>query len=555
MTVGQKLLEYMLEKHGNMKILPNTQRLGKLTFDSNQVRKSKTNPNVLIAKASDGKDYGVVRKDDGSYDYAGSSRNATFGDRMATASANPNIANRILDTAGLLMSEPQRMMTRKLSNNKYNSPSEFIQDSKLPQGLKNTVGLASDMIADPSNLVGAGTAAKAVKLAMMLPAIPALAKSSKVLSKIGDAMQSFKSEANWNKWNPETLKRPDLLEEYDNIEKSSKADGSWLKSIDGKPWSPTKEAKELGLEKEQYLSQSGKGFKKAYPEGFDLTYRGSLRNIDPELRSSFNNNTENNDFKTIFSSNDALAEGYANKKIDITTLTPMDKMVYPKNITTIHDINNNTSAGKILPLIHGKGKNLDIDVLDKYWGDVTEKRDILQFKNMYEGELKRAIDDFNSNKSSEWLKDKSFSRIQNILYKQKLLEKLSKNPDNITNNKKEYDKIKEKFSDINQWKNNKIDTNDLAKYLEESSDLNKINLKNINDSGLGDVTIVKHKPGYFLKSSIGNVGDYDMNNPNIHKGIVPGAIAAGAAASTMSNKDKNNKFKYGGKLLPLLNKF
>jgi hypothetical protein len=90
-----------------MKILPNTQRLGKLTFDSNQVKKSKTNPNVLIAKASDGKDYGVVRKSDGSYDYAGSSRNATFGDRMATASANPNIANRMLDTAGLLMSEPQ----------------------------------------------------------------------------------------------------------------------------------------------------------------------------------------------------------------------------------------------------------------------------------------------------------------------------------------------------------------------------------------------------------------------------------------------------------------
>jgi hypothetical protein len=37
--------------------------------------------------------------------------------------------------------------------------------------------------------------------------------------------------------------------------------------------------------------------------------------------------------------------------------------------------------------------------------------------------------------------------------------------------------------------------------------------------------------------------------------LPPAAIAAGAAASTMSNKDKNNKFKYGGKLLPLLNKF
>ena len=27
MTVGQKLLECMLEKHGNIKILPNTQRM------------------------------------------------------------------------------------------------------------------------------------------------------------------------------------------------------------------------------------------------------------------------------------------------------------------------------------------------------------------------------------------------------------------------------------------------------------------------------------------------------------------------------------------------
>jgi hypothetical protein len=160
-----------------MKILPNTQRLGKLTFDSNQVRKSKTNPNVLIAKASDGKDYGVVRKSDGSYDFAGSSRNATFGDRMATASANPNIGTRLLDTAGLLMSEPQRMMTRALTNNRYNNPEEVVADSKLPDGmLKNTLGFAAGMLADPFNAVGAGAGTKAAKLAMMLPAIPGLNK-------------------------------------------------------------------------------------------------------------------------------------------------------------------------------------------------------------------------------------------------------------------------------------------------------------------------------------------------------------------------------------------
>ena len=199
-----------------MKILPNTQRLGKLTFDSNQVRKSSTNPNVLIAKASDGKDYGVVRKSDGSYDFAGSSRNSSFGDRMATASANPNIGTRLLETAGLLASEPQRMMTRKLSNNKYNSPSEFIQDSKLTQGLKNTVGLASDMIADPSNLVGIGIGAKAAKLAMMLPAIPGLNKlfkSSKVISKVDNIVKPLNSEMSWGK---------DYFEKLENMDNSLK---------------------------------------------------------------------------------------------------------------------------------------------------------------------------------------------------------------------------------------------------------------------------------------------------------------------------------------------
>ena len=179
MTVGQKLLEFMLEKHGNMKILPNTQKLGKLTFDSNQVRKSKTNPNILIAKASDGKEYGVVRKSDGNYDYAGSDRNLSLKDRLNIASASPNIANRALGTASTLMSEPQRMMTRALSGNRYNSPGEVVANSKLPDGrLKNTLGLAADIVADPFNLVGAGIAAKTGKY------LPKLFKSSKAATNV-----------------------------------------------------------------------------------------------------------------------------------------------------------------------------------------------------------------------------------------------------------------------------------------------------------------------------------------------------------------------------------
>jgi hypothetical protein len=83
---------------------------------------------------------------------------------MATASANPNIGTRLLETVGLLTSEPQRMMTRALTNNRYNNPEEVVADSKLPDGmLKNTLGFAAGMLADPTNLVGAGIGIKSLK--------------------------------------------------------------------------------------------------------------------------------------------------------------------------------------------------------------------------------------------------------------------------------------------------------------------------------------------------------------------------------------------------------
>jgi hypothetical protein len=146
-----------------MKILPNTQRLGKLTFDSNQVKKSKTNPNVLIAKASDGKDYGVVRKSDGSYDYAGSSRNATFGERLITGiNQESTPGGKLFATASTLMAEPQRMMTRALTSNRYNTPSEIIHNTKLPQNFKNVAGFTADMVLDPMSYVGLGLGAKGI---------------------------------------------------------------------------------------------------------------------------------------------------------------------------------------------------------------------------------------------------------------------------------------------------------------------------------------------------------------------------------------------------------
>ena len=466
-----------------MKILPNTQRLGKLTFDSNQVRKSSTNPNVLIAKASDGKDYGVVRKSDGSYDFAGSTRNLSLKDRLIMGiNQESTPGDKLYSAASTLMSEPQRMMTRGLTNNKYNTPGEVVANSKLPDGrLKNTLGLASDMIADPSNLVGIGAGAKAAKFAMMLPAIPALAKSSKIMSKIDDAIQPFKSEINWSKWNKEIPDNIQLMKEYDTIEQTSKANNTWMKNPDGSSFEGTPE---------QFVQQSSNNFKKAFPEGYDKTYRGdrvhyNIMNDDLYNLKTFTGNKDmalNYTYENAqpFTSNSPLGMN-PNRGKDIMSSEGIYELYGKKSINS-----------KIL----NSKRNADYSDIDIYDEDVLN-----YFKNKELG---------NKNLKSSYNKDMR-----------------------------------------------PISTDDLAYQYLKDKNLDNLTINNIYDSSVkpGTVRINNNKPGNYLKSMQGNNGMFDMNNPNIYKGIVPGAIAAGAAASTMSNKDKNNKFKYGGKLLPLLNKF
>lgn len=297
-----------------MKILPNTQRLGKLTFDSNQVRKSKTNPNVLVAKASDGKDYGVVRKSDGSYDFAGSDRNNSFGDRMATASANPNIGTRLLETAGLLASEPQRMMTRKLTNNRYNNPEEVVADSKLPDGmLKNTLGLAAGMVIDPFNLVGAGAgiASKASKY------LPKLFKSSKTASNVlsstknlDDLKEATKFAKKYGYELPKNLDRiaqSDMLTDR-TIRGLMNRHNTFVRGVSTN-WD------EIGRKKPEILKQlESKGFNLSTPEGTKAAAEYMATHIPGQTgygRVGLNSDVFNKGFDGLYTSNSIpTAEGY-----------------------------------------------------------------------------------------------------------------------------------------------------------------------------------------------------------------------------------------------------
>ena len=67
----------------------------------------------------------------------------------------------------------------------------------------------------------------------------------------------FKSEIDWGKWNKEIPQNKKLLNEYNEIEKSAKESGNWMKNTDGSNFKGTPE---------QFVQQQSSNFKKAFGE-------------------------------------------------------------------------------------------------------------------------------------------------------------------------------------------------------------------------------------------------------------------------------------------------
>jgi hypothetical protein len=72
----------------------------------------------------------------------------------------------------------------------------------------------------------------------------------------GSANSKFQSEIDWSKWNPDTPKYPELINEYNAIEESTKKAGTWMKNADGSAFKGTPE---------QFIQQQSSHFRKAFP--------------------------------------------------------------------------------------------------------------------------------------------------------------------------------------------------------------------------------------------------------------------------------------------------
>jgi hypothetical protein len=121
----------------------------------------------------------------------------------------------------------------------------------------------------------------------------------------------FKSEINWSNWNKEIPENVPLMQEYNAIEESTKANGTWMKNPDGSPFQGTPE---------QFVQQNSENFKKAFgnsklvnPDGSPtIQYHGSAKKFDTFDESKFQLGDSGYSGKGIYTSpSKTTADSYA----------------------------------------------------------------------------------------------------------------------------------------------------------------------------------------------------------------------------------------------------
>ena len=247
--------------------------------------------------------------------------------------------------------------------------------------------------------------------------------------KIPKPTSSFKSEIDWDKWNPETSKYPELINEYNTIEESTKKADIWMKNPDGSTFKGTPE---------QFIQQQSSYFKKAF---------GDSKLVNPDGSPAF--------------------QYHGGKKGYEQFLTPQDKGYIKRDSYTGDQgiyFTPSKSRGK------SYAKNTPKDDRELY-------QTYVNMENPYTGKIK-----------GTFRKD----QITNEQY-----EELLRN---------EYDGI--------------IDKN-LFPYHRQ--------------------TIVFDPKR--IKSAVGNVGFFDMTNPNIYKGLVPTVLGGTAAAAIQQKKQGGSVIK------------
>ena len=334
---------------------------------------------------------------------------------------------------------------------------------------------------------------------------------SKALSKAGQFIKRG-SSLDWAAWNPEIPNNPKLMKEYLEIEKKTKADGSWMKNPDGTDFDGPPEL---------FVQTKSEAFQKAFPNGYDKLYRGAAVGDNKGLTST----AKSRDFEgetQFFSEHRSQAEEYAKSGPANRETVGADyadrssgvyELAYPPDTPRL-DLDTRGSGFASIELFSEK----TVPELEK---GVAELKEILRTS-------KNAPERSNAAYNLEWMEE--------------ALKYIKENPNpKRVSSDAEINKFLERYRN---WAQGNEDaaipggmyTDDIAIFMEENPALyDRIVLRGLDDEAIGDVNMINMSRAPYPKSLKGNVGTFDLNDPNVFKALLP-LLGAGYYGASQTNQ-------------------
>jgi len=405
------------------------------------------------------------------------------------------------NTSSLFNAPNSTARARNLSGGAGNSPlnSEFIIPPHLMDNLR--MNAPADMyrndifkaITDLYKSLG-GDIPKNQLGGLKTLAKELLKKSDDIIPKIQSYFRNiykgtddFVSEIDWSKWNEAIPQNKVLLQEYNLIEETTKANKTWMKNADGSAFKGTPE---------QFIQSKSGNFQKAFPQGYQSVYRG-VPGEDIEKFGPLGVNTKRTDIGTgVFTADENVAKNY--------------------NFSA----GSSRRDGHTLNLaMRNSDNSLIFDALGNFHGDLnfigTSKEMLKKNLDIFRKRFKEQI-----NRGYDMTVDRNSA--SNLPAKLESYENFYKNYDEIVSNPVYQKLVKYKKDLLNSRKGtkkpgfNNFSTDDLAGFLEREG-LDNIQLRYVEDGSMGTTNIHNQVPGNYLKSLVGNDGTFDLTNPNIYK--------------------------------------
>jgi hypothetical protein len=305
-----------------------------------------------------------------------------------------------------------------------------------------------------------------------------------------------KSLRNWIDVNESILDNKILLQEYQLIEETTKANGTWMKNADGSAFQGTPEL---------FIQSKSKNFQNSYPEGITEVWRG-MEEPSSNLLNDVNLSVVDGDGSKMITGTGAFTgnEDLAKRYIGTNENSPLYQLAMRNSDNSIE-----------IPGLGSDWLNITNPYMKKKESLIRELQ--LNIKALENARLAKAHGNTQYTDYFFYNADKRNKELANVIL----------NYDDVVANKnyvelaKWWDNPKTRVGGTYSDEVNKIlgyterdvSTDDLGIYLQQTG-LDNLRIPNIMDGGRGNVYINNQVPGNYLKSLTNNNGMFDLSRPS-----------------------------------------